>query len=130
MNKLILDTHALLWILNGDPRLSKKAKRAYENADDIWFSMVSLWEIGIKLGLHRDHFSLSPDWWREIPIAMTQQGVKRLNIEPEHCQGVSLLPHHHRDPFDRLLIAQCKQSTCSILSVDSQFDAYSIHRIW
>ena len=127
---LLLDTHALLWILNGDPRLSTKAIQAYEQAESVSFSMVSLWEIGIKLGLRKKQFSLAEGWSDRIPTLMTEQGVTRINIEPEHCKMVSELPLHHRDPFDRLLIAQAITAKATLLSCDSWLEHYEVNTTW
>ena len=128
--KILLDTHALLWCLSGDKRLSKKARKCYEDSEELIFSVVSLWEIGIKLGLRRRDFALDGAWWRSVPETLVAQGARRLNVEPEHCQVVADLPLHHRDPFDRMLIAQAVVSDCRILSIDEQFDAYAVRRIW
>lgn len=128
--KALLDTHALLWILSGDSRLSDRATRAWEEAEQISFSIVSLWEIGVKLGLGRKDFVLDSGWWREIPSALTREGGSRLDVDPEHCREVSRLPLHHRDPFDRMLIAQARLESLSIISIDAQLDPYGIERVW
>lgn len=127
---LLLDTHAMLWALSGDPRLSKKARRLYDNEEDLAFSVVSLWEIGIKLGLQRQDFALADNWWRSIPQELVSQGALRLDVEPEHCRIVAGLPMHHRDPFDRMLIAQAMSTNRSILSIDEKFDDYAVRRVW
>ena len=128
--RVLLDTHVALWIVAGDPRLSPCARRTYEEAEVLYFSVASLWEIGIKLGLRRADLSLSADWWQVLPGELTRQGVLRLEVTPEHCREVSLLPLHHRDPFDRMLLAQARVESCALLSVDHQLDAYGITRIW
>ncbi len=126
----LLDTHTILWALTGDQRLSPKATQQYESAETGYFSIVSLWEIGIKLGLGREDFKLSQGWEERIPRELTRLGFLRLPVEPEHCRQVSLLPLHHKDPFDRLLIVQAQQKKLSIVSCDTKFDAYPIHRVW
>ena len=128
--KILLDTHALLWLLAGDGRLSTRAVEIYEDSEYLHFSIASLWEIGIKLGLARQDFALDHNWWRDIPQALTHEGVHRMDVSPEHCRVVSELPLHHRDPFDRMLIAQAQAESCDILSIDSKFDAYDIERVW
>ena len=128
--KLLLDTHALLWVLSGDPRLSKTAARAYQQTGDVAFSMVSLWEIGIKIALQKDGFALDRNWWKDIPATLVSQGVARLDVEPGHCGAVGLLPWHHRDPFDRMLIAQAMETGRALLSADSGLDPYGVKRIW
>ncbi len=128
--KVLLDTHALLWALSDDPRLSSKARRLYEDADELSFSVVSLWEIGIKLGLGRPDFKLDDTWWRDVPRSLIAQGAVRLDVEPEHCRAVAHLPLYHRDPFDRMLVAQAICTKSVILSVDEKLDAYPIKRLW
>lgn len=128
--KLLLDTHAILWILDGDERLSRTAREAYEDAENVWFSMASLWEIGIKAGLRRKDFQLSPDWAEVIPRALTAQGVRRLDVESAHCDAVSRLPLHHRDPFDRILVVQAMLLDAHLLSCDQRLDVYGVARLW
>ncbi len=128
--KLLLDTHTILWALTDDPRLSDAARDEYVSSRELYFSMVSLWEIGIKLGLNRSDFQLAENWWQVIPETLTRNGVVRLDIEPVHCRGVASLPMHHRDPFDRLLIAQALELDAGLLSRDSKMDAYGITRVW
>jgi PIN domain nuclease of toxin-antitoxin system len=126
----LLDTHVLLWVLSGDPRLSSRAREVYENADDLAFSQVSLWETGIKLGLGREDFELEEDWWRNIAETLVRQGVQRLDVEPRHCRIVATLPLHHRDPFDRMLLAQAIETGSRLVSADAKFDAYDVERLW
>ena len=128
--KVLLDTHALLWSLSGDARLSDRARTAYEESDALYFSVANMWEIGIKLGLRKKDFVLDENWWTEIPEALTTEGALQMSVTPEHCREVSQLPLHHRDPFDRMLIAQARVESCLILSVDEQIDAYDVERIW
>jgi PIN domain nuclease of toxin-antitoxin system len=128
--KALLDTHALIWALSGDDRLSARARKEYEGSGELFFSVLSLWEIAVKLALQRSDFELDKNWWKEIPKQLVAQGVKRLDVEPEHCRQVSSLPLHHRDPFDRMLIAQAICLKASIVSVDEKFDDYRVKRIW
>jgi PIN domain nuclease of toxin-antitoxin system len=128
--RLLLDTHTILWALTDDPRLSNTARTEYSFCGQLYFSMVSLWEIGIKLGLKRDDFQLANNWWQVIPETLTRSGVARIDIEPIHCQRVASLQLHHRDPFDRLLIAQALELNAGILSKDSKMDAYGVSRVW
>jgi len=127
---LLLDTQALLWALSGDERLSRAATVAYESASGGLFSLVSLWEIGIKLGLRRHDFALAEGWERRIPRELLRLGFSRIDVEPRHCRMVAELPLHHRDPFDRMLVSQAMAADCPILSSDRQLDAYPIQRIW
>lgn len=127
---LLLDTHALLWVLADDPRLDDSAREQIEQAKLLLFSTASLWEIAIKCSLGREDFRMPSDWWLSIPRALVALGAQRLDILPEHCGHIAILPLHHRDPFDRLLVAQAIASGSSILSIDPQLDAYGIRRVW
>ena len=128
--KLLLDTHALLWILSDDSRLSKRARSLYQDATDIAFSVVSLWEIGIKLGLNCADFRLREDGWEAIPRTLVSQGVARLELSDWHCREVARLALHHRDPFDRMLVVQAIESGRAILSCDDKLDLYPVRRVW
>lgn len=127
---MLLDTHVILWALSNDSRLSDKAIVTIKRAETKFYSSVNLWEIGIKLGLNRDDFQLQPDWSRSILQIMTLHRFKRIGIEPNHCERVAELPQHHKDPFDRMLIAQAIELQCPIISCDEKFDQYKIQRIW
>lgn len=126
----LLDTHAILWFLHGDVRLSRRARREIEKSENLFFSPVSLWEIGIKLGLNKPGFQLAEDWWRSIPQALTSERVGRLDVRPEDFRDVAILPLHHRDPFDRMLVVQAKSRGCAIISADRQLEPYRVELIW
>lgn len=128
--KLLLDTHAILWMVADDPRLPDSARKQIVAAEDLAWSTASLWEIGIKLSLDRPDFQLRTGWQRLIPEEMSRNGIKRLDLQPVHCAEVSKLPWHHRDPFDRLLTAQALCEKRKILSCDTSFDAYGVRRAW
>jgi PIN domain nuclease of toxin-antitoxin system len=127
---MLLDTHVILWALANDYRLSDKARAVIKRAQQRFYSSVNLWEIGIKMGLGRGDFQLEADWSRSIPGEMALRGFKRIGIEPNHCSRVANLPKHHRDPFDRMLIAQAVELRCPIVSCDEKFDLYPVERIW
>ena len=128
--KCLLDTNALLWIVSNDPRLTAKARKAYESAEEVWFTVVSLWEIAIKLSIGGFDFELDKDWWRSIPAEMSLNVVKRLEISDSHCREVAALPFHHRDPFDRMMIAQAKVESLAVITADPQFLAYGVKVVW
>lgn len=128
--KLLLDTHAILWMVSDDPRLSERARLGIIEAQDPAWSVVSLWEIGIKLGLDRPDFRLRKDWERLIPQEMSRNGIRRIDLQPEHCGLVARLPWHHRDPFDRMLIAQAICEKRDILGCDAAMDGYGVARVW
>ncbi len=128
--KCLLDTHALLWMVADDPRLTDKARQCIRSADELYWSVVSLWEIGIKLSLRRLDFRLKKGWEVALPKEMERNGVRCLTIEPSHCGMVATLPWHHRDPFDRLLIAQAMNEQLALVSKDVVFDQYRVQKVW
>jgi len=126
---LILDTHSFLWFIMGSPRLSGNARALIEDgAHDKRLSTASLWEMAIKLSLGR--LTLAEPFGVLIPQQLCLSGIEILNIEVAHLGVLTTLPFHHRDPFDRLIIAQAIVERCPIVSVDSAFDAYPVERLW
>jgi len=122
--RVLLDTHILLWGQAGDPALPKEAERAIKaEGNEAWVSVVSFWEIGLKhsigkLPLH-------------IPLEAFFQTILDahfmvLPLDPVHIVAASALPLHHRDPFDRMLIAQAMHEGMHLITVDAQFRAYDV----
>src|SRR5437588_10424843 len=103
--RLLLDTHALLWFYLADPQLSAAARAAImDPANEKWVSPASYWEIAIKVSIGRsEEGRVGEEFWRN---AMEAHGFKILHILPRHTALLTNLPYHHRDPFDRLMIAQ------------------------
>ena len=127
--RVLLDTHALLWLITGDKRLSKTSMKIFLNTDNrLYFSIISLWEICIKKSL--DKISLKNNWLDIIQEEMKTNSIQWLPVEVHHCAKVIELPFYHRDPFDRMLIAQAMTEDLSILSRDNRFSAYDIKCIW
>jgi PIN domain nuclease of toxin-antitoxin system len=127
--RLLLDTHSFLWFINGSPQISTNARTLIEDtSNQPLLSAASLWEMAIKLSLGK--LSLAQPFEVLIPQQMRLNGIKLLGIEIEHTAAVSKLPFHHRDPFDRLLIAQAMVEQIPIVSADTAFDTYSIKRLW
>lgn len=127
--KLLLDTHALIWLISGDNRLGEQAKEAFLNSDNkLYFSKASLWEMTIKISLGK--LVLSENWLAAIEKEMISNGIQWLEIEIDHCKTLADLPFHHRDPFDRLLISQAISEAMTIISIDSQFSHYPLDIIW
>ena len=127
--KVLLDTHAFLWLITDDERLSEKAQKTFLNTDNrVFFSTASLWEICIKKSLGK--ISLESEWIQTIQKEMEINAIQWLPIEMPHCVRVSELPFHHRDPFDRMLIAQALVEDMQLLSRDRLLSAYKIKRIW
>ena len=127
--RLLLDTSTFIWAMSGDARLSSDARRAIESsANEIFLSLVSVWELAIKIS--RGKLVLSKPLVNLIPNELGVLGVKLLPIELEHVIAVSSLPDKHRDPFDRLLACQSKIAEMAIVSGDEIFDSYGLSRIW
>ncbi|GAB4426752.1 MAG: type II toxin-antitoxin system VapC family toxin [Anaerolineae bacterium] len=126
--KFLLDTHTFLWFANDSQQLSLEAKNLIESDVDLLLSVASLWEIAIKTSLGK--LTLPDDYDKFIPQQIALNDVEILPINLAHLNVVARLLFHHRDPFDRLLVAQAIVENIPIISADSSFDAYSIHRQW
>ncbi len=126
--RLLLDTHTLLWFVEGSPRLSRHARAAIEDRTNaLSLSAASLWEIGIKTGAGR-LLLLRP--LRDLIDDLPQMDITILPIEPRHVLRVAALPNLHGDPFDRMLVAQALEDGFAILSADVTLDAYGPVRTW
>jgi PIN domain nuclease of toxin-antitoxin system len=125
VSRLLVDTHALLWWLTDDPRLSEKAREALADpANDVLVSTASVWEIAIKRALGK---LSAPD---DLPDHIVAQGFSWLPVGAEHAWHVRDLPPHHRDTFDRLLVAQALSERMPIVSTDARFGAYGVETRW
>ncbi|WP_225894289.1 type II toxin-antitoxin system VapC family toxin [Atlanticothrix silvestris] len=127
--KFLLDTHALLWYLLGDPNLSIKVKDIIDTKDNLYFSIVSLWEIAIKIniGKLKIHRSIE-DLSKELQY-INIQILPIMDKDIELYSGLNF-PSNHRDPFDRMLIVQAINHSLVVISKDVKFDAYPIQRLW
>jgi PIN domain nuclease of toxin-antitoxin system len=124
----ILDTHALIWFIEGDKQLSSKARKSIESITAINFvSIASLWEIAIKISLGKLELKTK---FAKISEQMDNNGFQILPITFEDTLELSKLPFHHRDPFDRIIISQCITNKLSLISKDKYFDQYNISLIW
>lgn len=122
--KLLLDTHIFLWFIMGSPHLSAENLALIEDEKNRKFiSVASLWEIAIKSSIGK--LNLSAPFDQLIPQQLSLNGFELLPIEIAHLATVATLPFHHRDPFDRLLIAQAITEKMPVVSSDSAFDAYT-----
>jgi PIN domain nuclease of toxin-antitoxin system len=127
--KLLLDTHTFLWFIMGNPNLSANARALIEDqANEKYVSVASLWETAIKVSIGK--LTLSAPFDTLLPQQLSVNGFELLNLEVTHAAMLINLPFHHRDPFDRLLIAQSMVEQMQIVSIDSTFDAYQIQRLW
>jgi PIN domain nuclease of toxin-antitoxin system len=126
--RLLLDTHALLWFQAGDRRLSRTARHAMEQpAAEVVISAASVWEMAIKVSLGRLRLSMSVDAYLTEKVS---QGYRLLPVSPGHAARVETLPWHHRDPFDRMLVAQALSEGCAIITRDKAFARYGVKVIW
>lgn len=125
---LLLDTHSLIWFLNSDDKLSDMAKSAIEDpANSKIVSIASIWEIAIKISIDKFRF---PKGFKYFLKIVEDNGFEILPITFEHAVKLSTLEFIHRDPFDRLLIAQCMADDLTIVTKDDYIKQYQIHTIW
>lgn len=126
---LLLDSHTFLWFVWDDPQLSTTAKALIQDpANQKLVSVASCWEIAIKVGLKK--LDLGEPAMTFLPRELATNGFDLLGIELVHATSVESLPPHHKDPFDRLLVAQALIEKLPVVSVDAQLDAYGITRLW
>ena len=120
---LLLDTHLLLWAAGNPGRLSSKAQNLLgDPATELMFSTASIWEVVIKSALGRDDFSVDPQRLRD---GLVQNDYRELEIRSEHALVVGSLPPIHKDPFDRILIAQAQVENVTLLTTDDMVARYS-----
>ena len=123
--RLLVDSHVLLWHVLDDPRLGPGPTAAIEADDaEVLVSTASLWEVAIKVGLGKLD---APD---DLPERAEQLGFELLPVSAEHAWRVRGLPPHHRDPFDRLLIAQAQVERLPIVTADPSFADYDVTVVW
>jgi PIN domain nuclease of toxin-antitoxin system len=129
--KYLLDTHTLIWYATDAPQLSATARALIEDPNnDILISPASIWEIAIKVSIGK--LALNRAYKDFLDLCLGSRGFQLLPVEPSHTTIVSSLPFppRHKDPFDRLLIAQAIIESIPIVSVDLAFDSYAVQRIW
>ncbi|MCF8449579.1 MAG: type II toxin-antitoxin system VapC family toxin [Taibaiella sp.] len=124
----LLDTHTLIWFLNGDSAMSANARKLIEHKNAKNFvSIVSIWEIAIKISLGKLNIHVPME---QLPVQINNNGFELLPVAFEDTIMISKLPFHHRDPFDRLLIVQSITNNLSLISKDPQFSQYGIKTLW
>jgi PIN domain nuclease of toxin-antitoxin system len=127
--KFLIDTHTLLWAYWGDPQMSATAIRLiFDPANRILVSPASHWEIAIKMKIGK--LILREPFLDFVQHAVIDNGFAILPIEPKHTAIVATLPFHHKDPFDRLLIAQALAEGVPLVSADTVIDSYGVQRLW
>lgn len=124
---LLLDTHAFLWWVSDDRRLTVRARRAIAR-EECLVSLASCWEMAIKVSLKKLQVPVALD--RFVHQQLVANGFTLLHIDLEHVSAITDLPFHHRDPFDRLLAAQARIEELRIVSSDSVFEKYGVKRVW
>jgi PIN domain nuclease of toxin-antitoxin system len=120
VTRLLLDTEAFIWWDADDGRLGPAARSCIREADDVYVSAASAWEIAIKVALDKLRTT------REPADAVRDGGFSELPVTFEHASTLRALPPHHRDPFDRLIIAAALSEGLTIVTSDGQFDAYDV----
>ena len=127
--KYLLDTHTFIWFVEGDTRLSETAQALIaEPSNEISVSIASLWEMAIKVSIGKLNFSQPFDVLISSQLATNDMTI--LDISLNHLFVVTQLPFHHRDPFDRLLIAQSLVDNLPLIGIDGMFDSYGVNRMW
>ena len=122
-------THAFLWWVEGAPALGRRARAEVSNPDNpVFFSIASCWELAIKLSLGKLRLTQHLD--RFIPEHLTRNAFLLLGVEFRHVVRVADLPFHHRDPFDRVLVAQALLDELAIVSADRVFRKYGVSVVW
>lgn len=125
---LLLDTHSLIWFLNGDEKLSADAKLAIEDSTNLKIvSIASIWEIAIKISLDKFRFSEGFKYFLDL---IEENGFDILPITFDHSIALSTLEFLHRDPFDRLIVAQCLVEKLTLITKDDNIRRYKIKTLW
>jgi PIN domain nuclease of toxin-antitoxin system len=127
--RLLLDTHTLFWSVEEPSKVSATAMAAMQDpANDLLLSAATIWELAIKVGQGKITLSMPYRQWMET--AMADLDLEILPVTVEYAERQSVLPPHHKDPFDRLMIAQALVDGIRIVSVDAVLDAYGVTRLW
>ena len=127
--KLLLDTHTLLWLVENNPQLSQIAlDLLVDPGNELLLSPATYWELAIKISIRK--YQLADPLADYIAEAVQLYGLSILPIGVKHAEAIVNLPHHHKDPFDRMLIAQSIVENVALVSSDEAFDAYPIQRLW
>ena len=129
MNRYLLDTHVALWIVSSTESLSERVRDLYlDDKNHFFLSIVSIWEMSIKIGLKKLELPISLK--KFVQTYITANRIELLPVSASHCYMVSDLPYFHRDPFDRLIISQAMIEKITLVSRDSAFRKYDCDVIW
>jgi PIN domain nuclease of toxin-antitoxin system len=122
-----MDTHVVFWAVDRPELLSPKASKALLDADELYVSVINLWEMILKKGKPRELVAEPFAWWEKY---ITKEGLLTLSIIPLHVKALDNLGNRHGDPFDRMLIAQCLSEELTLVSKDKKLAAYGVPVIW
>lgn len=129
MTRLLVDTQAFLWWVNGSPRVPRRVGRLFgDSGNELLLSMASCWEIAIKTSLGKLRLPQPPGAF--LPLQLQANGMALLDISFSHVARVAELPFHHRDPFDRLIVAQPLVDGLPVVTADPVFTKYGVRRVW
>ncbi len=129
--KLLLDTHTLLWLASGDAKLTQPARTAIaDSANTLTISVATIWELAIKTTKPQNPLTLSDPLDVYLAKVLPTYGIEVLPIQQAHALGVMALPDHHRDPFDRIMIAQAICEGMTLVSGDGHASSYPVPLIW
>ncbi|MBE9055753.1 MAG: type II toxin-antitoxin system VapC family toxin [Sphaerospermopsis kisseleviana] len=127
--RVLIDTHVFIWWTSDFPRISPAVYQLLCNPKtQVFLSVVSIWEMQIKLSLGKIQFKSALP--QVIEDEMKQNKIQLLSLDLSHIYDLNNLPHYHKDPFDRLLISQARSENLIIISIDEKFDGYDIERFW
>jgi PIN domain nuclease of toxin-antitoxin system len=127
--KILVDAHALIWAVDDPSKLGLQAARVLQDGtNDLFLGAGTIWEISIKVSLAKLSLSLPYQQW--MNRAITDLGIRIVPITVAYANAQANLPMHHRDPFDRLMVAQAIVERFALISTDSLLDQYGINRIW
>jgi len=126
--RALLDTHAFLWAIAGDEKLSRRAASAFSGPSDLWFSVASIWEILIKVQVGKMLLPVPAGPY--IVKKLAENRIETLPVSRDHVLKVETLPMHHNDPFDRILIAQSLEEKLPLVTSDRVFRQYDIDVVW
>ena len=127
--RALLDTHALLWFITDDPRLGRRARALIEEPEtQVLVSTASLWEVAIKHSMGK--LPLARSFSETFPAQLDANAFQTLHVEVNHLARLVGLPFHHRDPLDRLIIAQAMAEGVPVLTCDEAFAAYPVETVW
>lgn len=127
-NKFLIDTHTFIWLIDDDPKLSNTYKSLIEDIDnEVFISIASLWEMAIKISIGKLKVA---GVLQQMIDELYLRNVQILPISPSHILKVEMLPFHHKDPFDRIIAAQCLVENITAISIDEILDEYQVNRVF